>query len=173
MVRVDVLIKNGRVIDPDNGVDKVMDVALMDKRIFSTGEHLDFEASSIFDASGCIVTPGLIDAHVHCYEYATPLGVNPDATCLSRGVTTVVDAGSSGMACQTLRNGFRVKQNLSMPRKCHDTEHKKQRGQFLFPQRYKCRGRTDTNLLTKYRMGSHIVFVWLHCTEKCPTSLPQ
>ena len=112
MVRVDVLIKNGRVIDPDNGVDKVMDVALKDKKIFATGEHLDFEASSIFDASGCIVTPGLIDAHVHCYEYATPLGVNPDETCLSRGVTTIVDAGSSGMACQTLREGFRVKQNV-------------------------------------------------------------
>ena len=145
MVRVDVLIKNGRVIDPDNGVDKVMDVALKDKKIFSTGEHHDFEASSIFDASGCIVTPGLIDAHVHCYEYATPLGVNPDETCLSRGVTTIVDAGSSGMACQTLRKGFRVKQNLSMTRKCHDTEHKKQGGQFPFPQRDECKGRTDTN----------------------------
>ena len=121
MVRVDVLIKNGRVIDPDNGVDKVMDVALKDKKIFSTGEHLDFEASSIFDAYGCIVSPGLIDAHVHCYEYATPLGVNPDATCLSRGVTTIVDAGSSGMASQTFRKGFHVKQNVSMTRKCHDT----------------------------------------------------
>ena len=109
MVRADVLIKNGRVIDPDNGVDKVMDVALKDKKIFKTGGHLDFEASSIFDASGCIVTPGLIDAHVHCYEYATPLGVNPDETCLSRGVTTVVDAGSSGRDSKTLRKDFRVK----------------------------------------------------------------
>ncbi len=48
------------------------------------------------DATGCIVCPGLIDLHTHVYEYATTLGVNPDRDCLSRGVTTVVDAGSSG-----------------------------------------------------------------------------
>ena len=49
-----------------------------------------------FDATGCIVCPGLIDLHAHVYEYATTLGVNPDKTCLLRGVTTVVDGGSSG-----------------------------------------------------------------------------
>ena len=48
------------------------------------------------DASGCIVCPGLIDLHTHVYEYATTLGVNPDRDCLARGVTTVVDGGSSG-----------------------------------------------------------------------------
>ena len=38
----------------------------------------------------------MIDLHAHVYEYATTLGVNPDKTCLLRGVTTVVDGGSSG-----------------------------------------------------------------------------
>lgn len=52
---------------------------------------------SEFDASGCIVCPGLIDIHVHCYPLKTSLGIDPDTHCLPRGVTTVIDAGSAGM----------------------------------------------------------------------------
>ena len=96
MTAVDVLIKNGHVIDPANNINKILDVAIKDKKIFAIGENLIFDSTTIFDASGCIVTAGLIDTHVHCYEYATPLGINPDRTCLSRGVTTVIDAGSAG-----------------------------------------------------------------------------
>ena len=96
MEAVDVLIKNGHVIDPANDVNGVNDVAIKNGKIFAVGESLKLEANTIFDAAGCILTPGLVDAHVHCFEYATPLGVNPDVTCLSRGVTTVIDAGSSG-----------------------------------------------------------------------------
>jgi len=96
METVDLLIKNGRVIDPDNNVDDVIDVAVKDKRIYKVGKDLNVTAAEEFDADGCLVTPGLIDAHVHCYEYATPLGINPDATCLSRGVTTIIDCGSAG-----------------------------------------------------------------------------
>ena len=93
---VDVLIKNGRVVDPGNGVDDFLDVALSGGKIVGVGKDLQVSTKETFDATGCLVTPGLIDAHVHCYEYATPLGANPDNTCLARGVTTVVDAGSSG-----------------------------------------------------------------------------
>ena len=102
MTTVDVLIRNGHVIDPENEVNTIMDVAIKDNKIFAVGEELELMSASIFDATGCIVTPGLIDAHVHCYEYATPLGVNPDETCLSRGVTTVIDAGSSGALGQKI-----------------------------------------------------------------------
>ena len=96
MEAVDILIKNGHVIDPANDVNEINDVAIKNGKIYAIGENLNFETKSIFDASGCFVTPGLIDVHVHCYEYATPLGINPDVTCLSRGVTTIIDAGSSG-----------------------------------------------------------------------------
>lgn len=92
----DLLIKNGRVIDPGNREDDILDVAISGDRIVGVGKDLQVYAKDIYDATGCLVTPGLIDAHVHCYEYATPLGVNPDSTCLARGVTTVVDAGSAG-----------------------------------------------------------------------------
>ena len=93
---MDTIIKNGRVIDPGNNIDDILDVALKNGKIFEVGKNLELETKSTYDATGLIVTPGLIDAHVHCYQYATPLGINPDEACLSRGVTTVIDAGSSG-----------------------------------------------------------------------------
>ena len=93
----DLVIHNGRVIDPANGIDKITDVVIQDGKIVTVGElSTDIKPKEVFDASGCLVTPGLIDMHAHIYEYATPLGVNPDETCLARGVTTVVDAGSAG-----------------------------------------------------------------------------
>ncbi|XP_052760379.1 deacetylase Oant_2987-like isoform X1 [Mya arenaria] len=95
-MQVDTLIVHGRVIDPLNDVDKTLDVAIKDGKVFKVGENLNVAATETFDATGCLVTPGLIDAHVHCYEYATPISLNADKRCLSRGVTTVIDAGSSG-----------------------------------------------------------------------------
>ena len=50
-------------------------------------------AEEVVEGAGLLCTPGLVDLHVHVYEHATPLGVNPDYHCLGRGVTTVVDAG--------------------------------------------------------------------------------
>ncbi|XP_028402333.1 uncharacterized protein LOC114525284 [Dendronephthya gigantea] len=95
----DLLIINGLVIDPANDIDQIqLDIAVKDGKIlniFKPGENT-YTASEIFDASGCYLTPGLIDVHVHCYEHVTSLGINPDDACLSRGVTTVVDAGSAG-----------------------------------------------------------------------------
>ena len=98
---VDLLIYNGRVIDPANAVDQIAEVAVKGGKIFSVGQNLrrEFSAKQLYDASGCLVTPGLIDGHVHVYQHATSLGVNVDECCLSRGVTTVLDAGSAGIHC--------------------------------------------------------------------------
>lgn len=96
MGTIDTVIKNGYVIDPKNGVKNVAHIGIKDGSIWYVGDTIPVQATHIYDATGCIVTPGLIDCHVHCYEYATPLGINPDESCLPRGVTTVVDAGSAG-----------------------------------------------------------------------------
>jgi len=93
----DLIIRNGRVISPANGLDIIADVGIKSKRIASIEPDLEGKCFEEFDATGCIVTPGLIDIHVHVYQHATPLGIDVDETCLARGVTTVVDAGSAGM----------------------------------------------------------------------------
>ena len=49
-----------------------------------------------FDAAGLLLTPGLIDMHVHCFAGMTALGIEVDEWCLGRGCTTVCDAGSAG-----------------------------------------------------------------------------
>lgn len=96
MSKIDLLVKNGKIIDPANGVDTVADIAVNDGMILSIDNNIQLQAKETFDATGCLVTPGLIDCHVHCYQYSTPLGINPDEQCLSRGVTTIVDGGSAG-----------------------------------------------------------------------------
>lgn len=97
-----VLIKNGIVIDPSNNIDsQSLDVLLVDGRVARVAPSIPVPPTQdgscdVYDASGCLVCPGLIDLHVHCYPGRTSLGVEPDEHCLGRGVTTVVDAGSSG-----------------------------------------------------------------------------
>ena len=100
-VQCDLLIENGLVIDPANGINQVhFNVAVKDGKILDVFEPdaniCVYEAKEKYDASGCYVMPGLIDVHVHCYEHVTSLGINPDDACLARGVTTIVDAGSAG-----------------------------------------------------------------------------
>ena len=96
------IIQNGRVIDPHNGIDEITDVVIENGHILKLGafNNVKFEGWPSLDASGCVVTPGLVDCHVHAYEHATPLGINVDRSCLARGVTAVVDAGSAGW-CST------------------------------------------------------------------------
>src|SRR5438874_4858026 len=62
------LIKNGRVIDPASGFDKVADVALEDGLVAGVGANLDAPGAEVFDASGLVVAPGFIDMHVHLRE---------------------------------------------------------------------------------------------------------
>ncbi len=62
------LIRNGRVIDPASGLDKVADVFIKDGRIAAVGERLEAPGAERFDATGRIVAPGFIDMHVHLRE---------------------------------------------------------------------------------------------------------
>jgi len=93
----DLLLKGGRVVDPSQSLDAPADVALAGGRIAALAPDIPAEASSaVLDVAGKLVVPGLIDLHTHVYAGVTTLSVEADRDCLAKGVTTVVDAGTTG-----------------------------------------------------------------------------
>ena len=101
----DILIKGGHIIDPLNNIDQVMDLAIKGNKIAAIEKEISAnQAKKVVDASGLIVSPGLIDMHTHNF-YGTVhnrylansfSAVPPDGFTFRSGVTTVVDAGSPG-----------------------------------------------------------------------------
>jgi dihydroorotase len=102
----DLLVRGGRLIDPASNIDAPLDIAVRDGRIVAIGSALSAEgAKRVIDATGKIVTPGLIDTHAHVYQYVTgPFGLNPDEVGVQSGVATLIDQG--GPSCLTI-DGFR------------------------------------------------------------------
>ncbi len=97
--KYDLLLKGGHVIDPANNIDTVMDVAVSDKKIACVGMSIPYAAANkVVDLSGFYVTPGLVDIHVHVFLTfeSWVISVDPDYPSRSSGVTTTVDAGTSG-----------------------------------------------------------------------------
>lgn len=93
----ELLIKGGTLIDPAQGVHALKDVAFANGMVVEVGDDLPkTEAHEVIDASGYLVTPGMIDLHVHVFYGVSHFGIQPDPTCLAKGATTVVDAGSAG-----------------------------------------------------------------------------
>jgi dihydroorotase len=101
---IDLLIKNGHVIDPKNKVDGVMDVAIQGNKIIEVARSINKEAKRTVDATGMYVTPGLIDLHGHHFFGTQPnaylsnsfTALPPDGFTFRAGVTTAVDAGGAG-----------------------------------------------------------------------------
>lgn len=95
----DLLIKGGRVIDPAQKIDGVLDVAITGQRIALVAKDISAnEGKQVLDAKGKIVTPGLIDLHCHIYDSIHGISIEPDVAGVKQGVTTVVDGGSTGQA---------------------------------------------------------------------------
>ena len=93
----DLLIKGGTVIDPSQGLNAVRDVALAKGKVAAVESSIDEKsASEVIDATGLIVTPGLIDLHVHAFWGVSHYGIEPDPSNLAKGVTTALDVGSAG-----------------------------------------------------------------------------
>ena len=98
----DLVLKGGTVVDPSAGLDGVRDIAVENGVIARiAGDIPSTEATRVIEAAGKIVTPGLIDLHAHVFEGFNRTGVHPDLGGVHAGVTTIVDAGSSGSATFT------------------------------------------------------------------------
>ena len=98
-VMYDLLVKGGRVIDPAQNIDAVMDVATVGGKVVKLAAGIPArESKQVLDATGKIVTPGLIDGHTHVYDAVLDFGAHPDDAGVNQGVTTVVDCGSAGYA---------------------------------------------------------------------------
>ncbi|SDB55125.1 amidohydrolase/deacetylase family metallohydrolase [Bauldia litoralis] len=93
----DLILKNGRILDPSQGIDKIADIAFTDGRVAAIGSDLAPDSGTdTRDISGKIVSPGFIDLHTHVYWGGTSLGIDAGEVARTSGVTTFVDAGSAG-----------------------------------------------------------------------------
>ena len=92
------VIRNGHVLDPLNGVDEVLDIVVKGSEITSLEKNAAYsERDNVIDAEGCYVFPGLIDHHMHLQPLSR-IGIPSEAQCFASGVTAAVDAGSCGPA---------------------------------------------------------------------------
>lgn len=106
------LLKNGHVLDPYNQVNQIIDVLIDDGKIIKVGQVSE-KPDNVIDAAGCYVTPGLIDHHCHLYPLAS-IGLPAEAVCFASGVTTAVDAGSTGCATYAQHRPFIQASKLRM-----------------------------------------------------------
>ncbi|SEJ28463.1 dihydroorotase [Cyclobacterium xiamenense] len=102
---IDLLLKGGHVLDPKNGINEPMDLGITGKTIVKVEKNIPASAAKkVLDIKGLYLTPGLVDMHVHVFHGADTdsyianglTSLPPDGFTFRSGVTTVVDAGSSG-----------------------------------------------------------------------------
>ncbi|WP_411273617.1 amidohydrolase/deacetylase family metallohydrolase [Daejeonella sp.] len=92
-----IVIQGGHVIDPKNNINEIMDIAINGDKIVRVAKKIDAKsATQIVNAAGLYVTPGLIDIHSHNFHGIRAGDPVPDGFTFRTGITTTVDAGSSG-----------------------------------------------------------------------------
>lgn len=97
-MKVDYIIRGGRVIDPAAGLDRVQDIAVRNMRIVdATAQGVECAPDHIIDAGGMIVSPGFVDFHTHLFHAGSTNSIHPDLM-VAQGTTAAVDAGSAGTA---------------------------------------------------------------------------
>ncbi|MGI1692074.1 amidohydrolase/deacetylase family metallohydrolase [Thermoanaerobacter uzonensis] len=115
-MKIDLLVKNGYVIDPGNKMEGKFDIAIDNGKIlgiYQPNTFSEYSTENVLDVSDCIVVPGLIDLHVHVFPIKTILGISADHVGVNKGVTTVVDAGSTGVSCINSFIDEVVKKNIT------------------------------------------------------------
>lgn len=96
-MRFDLLIKGGDVVDPGAGIAGRFDIGITRDRITAVEADLpSTDAWRVLDAAGQYVTSGLVDLHTHIYRGVGFFGMDAESIAWRSGVTTWVDAGSSG-----------------------------------------------------------------------------
>ncbi len=105
LAEYDLVIAKGRVVDPANRWDGIADVAIKDGVVAAVAPLLPpHRAKAVLDVAGSVVTPGVVDLHVHNFQWVTGHALNPDALGVHSGATTTVSMGDTGSL--TLR-GFK------------------------------------------------------------------
>ncbi|RLT34502.1 MAG: amidohydrolase/deacetylase family metallohydrolase [Chloroflexi bacterium] len=93
----DLLIKGGELVDPGTGRHGFFDIGIFRGLIASVDRSIPAAAAlRTINATGMIVTPGLVDMHTHVYRNATFWGIHADPVAARTGVTTWLDVGSAG-----------------------------------------------------------------------------
>ena len=91
----DLVLHGGHVIDPGNGIDALMDVAVSGDHVAAVEASIPgVRARRVIDVTGYYVVPGLVDLHMHVFGYSGSIAA--DGNALPAGTTTIVDAGGSG-----------------------------------------------------------------------------
>jgi len=112
----DLLISGGRVFHPGTKSFQKADIAVADGRVKYIGPSLrGDQAAKVIDASGMIVTPGLIDLHVHIFWRVHRISIHPDQLVPRAGTTTMVDGGSAGaLNFEAFKEFVLTKSNLNL-----------------------------------------------------------
>src|SRR5947199_5324413 len=96
--KFDLVIKGGDVLDPSQSLRGKRDIGIRWGAIEAIEAEIPAaRASKTIDASGKLVTPGLIDLHSHVYPYGSAIGIPADELVQFQGTTTVVSAGDAGV----------------------------------------------------------------------------
>jgi dihydroorotase len=103
------ILKGGCLLDPASALDGQQDIHVRDGVVASIGTDLKADGATVIDVKGLIVTPGLIDVHLHLMNGLGAFGVDPDVFGVGSGVTTVVDAGSAGHSLLTVFRNYVTK----------------------------------------------------------------
>jgi dihydroorotase len=93
---MDLILRNGRVIDPAAKLDAVCDIGFANGRVAAIAPHIAERPAAERDVRGKLVIPGMIDLHTHVYWGGTSIGVEAEPIARRSGTTTFIDAGTAG-----------------------------------------------------------------------------
>ena len=94
--KIDILIKNGSVIEPDKKTICKKDIAIRDGYVVDYDKTINYEIKDEINAEGYYVSPGWVDSHVHIFKEGTEPGFDADLNLIPMGITAAIDGGSSG-----------------------------------------------------------------------------